>query len=159
MSFIALGLIALLLRGVFTKDAHTRAATFLALMWLVPLSVGFSIFLVWSMRISYREITNHEPPNVSGEIDDVKDAIKSTFGSKKSAYHPGPAPVAGTGGPVFMSPPARSRGAETAPQTGPIKASSGGRPAPKKRLPPPPEEKSFKDDPGAAIEALEAIEE
>jgi hypothetical protein len=159
VSFIALGLVALLLRGVFTKDAHTRAATFLALKWLVPISVGFSIFLMWKGTVDYKEVTNHDAPNVSGGIDDVRNIIKSTFGDKKSAYHPGPAPVAGTGGPVFMSPPTRSRGAETAPQTGPIKASSGGRPAPKKRLPPPPEEKSFKDDPGAAIEALEAIEE
>jgi hypothetical protein len=92
VSLIALGLLALLLRGVFTKDAHTRAASFLAFKWLVPISFGFSLFLMWKGTISYKEVTNHDAPyiGIGEKIDGLKKSIKSIGDDDKSPYHPGP---------------------------------------------------------------------
>ncbi|MFA5854336.1 MAG: hypothetical protein WC866_04620 [Patescibacteria group bacterium] len=157
VSFIVLGLLALLLRGVFTKDAHTRAASFLAFKWLVPISVGFSIFLMWKGTIQYKEVTNHDAPDVSEEIDGFKKAIKSIGDDDKSPYHPGPAPIAGTGGGTHMAPPPRSSVANSAPaRSAPSKATAR-RAVVTKPLPPPPEAKSYQDDPGKAIGDLQAL--
>ncbi len=137
-SFIALGLVALLLYSVFTKDVQRRAASFLAFKWLVPISFGFILFLSWKGTIRYEDLTNHPSPSMTG-VEGLVNAIKKPFG--------GATPVVGLED-VHLAPPSEP------PQSGVIQK----RATAKKPLPPPPQERSYQDDPGSAIADLEALE-